>query len=455
MTNIPTHIYRVRAILALLFLSSASLWAQSDDATLINITTLAQLDAIHYDLDGDGTPSGSTAEQTAYRTAFGLTGTNNNTCTGGCKGYELRNNLDFKNGSTDPTMYSIWAEGSTATGAVSEGWVPIGDNSTASDATRFTATFEGNGHTISNLYINRPSTDNVGLFGALGTGSNVRNLGIEGGSVTGGKNVGGLVGRNFGGTISACYATGDATGSGSFVGGLAGANSGAIRACYATGNATGTSKWVGGLVGLSASSGTMSACYATGNASGTHRVGGLVGQNEGAISACYATGNATGTGSNVGGLVGVNQGPISACYATGDASGDAWVGGLVGVNTSTISACYATGNETVNSGGDDVGGLVASNTGTVTNSYFDSTVSNRPAADSHSKTTAQLQTPTVYDDNADATDGSSIYEAWNIDVDNGLAAGVDDATMAGDSDTDDPWDFGTSSEYPVLRWTLM
>ena len=62
MTNILTHIYRVRAILALLlFLSSASLWAQSDDATLINITTLAQLDAIHYDLDGNGVVSFATA----------------------------------------------------------------------------------------------------------------------------------------------------------------------------------------------------------------------------------------------------------------------------------------------------------------------------------------------------------------------------------------------------------
>ena len=107
--------YRVRAILALLFLSSASLWAQSDDATLINVTTLAQLDAIHYDLDGNGTPSGSTEEQTAYRTAFGLTGTNNNTCTGSCKGYELRNDLDFED--IDATMMgdqpSIWSENCT------------------------------------------------------------------------------------------------------------------------------------------------------------------------------------------------------------------------------------------------------------------------------------------------------------------------------------------------------
>ena len=61
MTTIFTHIYRVRAILALLFLSSASLWAQSDDATLTNITNLEQLHAIRYDLNGDGVVSFTTA----------------------------------------------------------------------------------------------------------------------------------------------------------------------------------------------------------------------------------------------------------------------------------------------------------------------------------------------------------------------------------------------------------
>ena len=123
--------------------------------------------------------------------------------------------------------------------------------------------------------------------------------------------------------------------------------------------------------------------------------------------------------------MGNNLGPISACYATGDANGSSSVGGLVGRKSGSAA--------------------------TVTNSYFDSTVSNRTDSDSYSKTTTDLQTPTVYDDNADATDGSSIYEAWNIDVDDGLAVGVDDGTAAGDSDTDDPWDFGTSSQYPVLK----
>ena len=191
--------------------------------------------------------------------------------------------------------------------------------------------------------------------------------------------------------------------------------------------------------------GTISACYATGNATGTGtNVGGLVGQNDGTISACYATGDATGTGDNVGGLVGENQSTISACYATGNATGAADnVGGLAGRvgSESKIRACYATGNAT--GIGDNVGGLVGNNFGsTVTNSYFDSSVSNRTDSDDYAKTTTELQTPTAYAD---------IYANWNIDVDNRHPIGVDDSTMPGDAAADDPWDFGTDSEYPVLK----
>ena len=444
MITILTHISRVRAILALLlFLSSASLWAQSDDAALTNITNLEQLHAIRYDLDGDGVASFTTAASltgspmfsdraavvalmgadSIYAQAFAsgdfyatvdattaATGAVaasttyyyklSSAATSPYTGYELRNNLDFEDADGDGTAddKSIWAEGATGagvSGAVAEGWALIGYHNSSTDNAYYTATFDGRGHTISNLYINRPSTTNVGLFGVLGTGSNVRNLGIEGGSLTGDD----------------------------FVGGLVGSSSGTIRACYATGNATGSAS-VGGLVGWNSSfGGTIIACYATGNASGARNVGGLVGGNYGTISACYATGNATGTSNYVGGLVGYNDFLPSA--------------------SATISACYATGNA---SGSRSVGGLVGTNFGgAVTNSYFDSSVSNRPAADSYSKTTTQLQTPTAYGTGAD------IYANWDIDVDDGLAVGVDDGTAAGDPGTDDPWDFGTNSEYPTLR----
>ena len=117
-------------------------------------------------------------------------------------------------------------------------------------------------------------------------------------------------------------------------------------------------------------------------------------------------------------------------------------GGLVGNNGNSgmISASYATGDT---DGSDQVGGLVGGNSGgTISGSYFDSDVSNRPAADPHSKTNSDLQSPTSY---------TGIYADWNVDVDEGLAIGVDDATMPGDATPDDPWDFGTGSQYPALR----
>ena len=112
---------------------------------------------------------------------------------------------------------------------------------------------------------------------------------------------------------------------GSDVGGLVGFSSGTISACYATGNATGNvpypySSSAGGLVGWN--DGAISACYATGDASGPIHIGGLVGRNNGGtISACYATGNATGTDDFVRGLVGANGGGIiTNSYFDSDAS---------------------------------------------------------------------------------------------------------------------------------------
>ena len=368
------------------------------DISLIDITTLEQLDAMRYDLDGDGVAS--IGDEAAYLAAFGAP-----SCTDGCTGYELMESLDFEDADGDGTAddKSIWAEGSTVAGAVAEGWPPIGG--------AFKAVFEGNNHTISNLYIDLAGT-RAGLFNTLHGGSEVRRLGIEGGSVK-------------------------ATGSNSIVGGLVVLNKGTIRACYATGNVTtgGANTVAGVLVGQSSSSGTIMACYATGNVSGSN-VGGLMGINYGTISGCYATGNASGVG-NIGGLVGQNDGgSISACYATGNASGVGNIGGLVGGNRNgaTIRACYATGDATT--AGGYVGGLVGLNNGDLTYSYFDYNVSNRPASDANSKTTAELQEALAY---------GGIYADWNIDVDD---ADTDDDLATG---VDDPWDFGTSSQYPALK----
>ena len=213
---------------------------------LIDITTFAQLNAMRYDLDGDGRPSAS--GQAAWEAAFSASVLSDDDegirdASSGFIGYEMMNDLDFAGTQwEDPT-------GGTFSGTrVTGGWAPIGDNSTDDNASRFTAMFEGNNHTLANLYINRGSTDYVGLFGYIGSGSEVCNLGLEGGSVTGNNQVGGLVGGSIG-TISGSYATGDATGAGNFVGGLVGYNEGTISGSYATG-ATDGSLSVGGLRGV-------------------------------------------------------------------------------------------------------------------------------------------------------------------------------------------------------------
>ena len=221
-----------------------------DNDGLIDITTLEQLDAIRYDLDGDGAVA--TADEANYGAAFpttaggstyGAIGCGDGATITACSGYELMESLDFEDedsyaGSRNDAWVAPDNGGTTGT----EGWLPIGDNSN-----NFTAVFEGNDHTISNLYINS-SVRNVGLFGYLGTGAEVRNVGIEGGSVTTSAaygSAGGLVGWNYQGTISGCYATGaaDTTGDYARAGGLVGWNArGTITSSYATGaaDATGT-----------------------------------------------------------------------------------------------------------------------------------------------------------------------------------------------------------------------
>ena len=157
------------------------------------------------------------------------------------------------------------------------GWLPIGDDSTFSDSTRFTGILEGNGHKITNLMIRRDIVY-IGLFGYIGTTGQVRNLSLENGV--------------------ADY-TGN-SGSVNFIGLLAGWSDGTIIAVHTSGIANGgdgANDFVGELVGHNFN-GMITACYATGMADGgndpSDRVGGLVGENSGTITACYGFGRVTG-----------------------------------------------------------------------------------------------------------------------------------------------------------------
>jgi len=251
-------------------------------------------------------------------------------------------------------------------------WTAIGNSST-----EFLGTFDGDGHVISGVYINSTS-ENQGLFGHLGnttiigTDATIKNLGVTASYIKGGSNVGGLAGFNLYGTIINSYVTGNVTGSGYYVGGLAGENYGTISDSYVTGNVVG-SNGVGGLVGGNIR-GTISNSYTTGNVKGSSAVGGLAGNNDegSGIINSYATGNVEGY-QYIGGLVGSNYSygtTIINSYATGNVEGSSSTGGLAGNNgyNSTIINSYAIGNV---GGGYNTGGLVGYNDddATIINSY--------------------------------------------------------------------------------------
>jgi hypothetical protein len=279
------------------------------------------------------------------------------------------------------TMTADIDASSTSTWNSGAGFVPIGTYSSP-DTTSFRGTFDGGGHTITGLVINRPSTWYVGLFGRIGLGGMIKNIGLVGGSVTGGYSVGSLIGYNKG-TVSNIYASGKVMGMGTEkpllgVGGLIGYNQGTVSNAYASGIVTGTSDYgIGGLVGRNYS-GTVSNAYANSIVTGNCRVGGLVGENEGSVSNIYATGTVTGDGC-VGGLIGFffgSTGPIlSNVYATGTVTGHTNVGGLIGgMIYGRVSNAYATGKVTVT--GSSVGGLIGHReSGTVSSSYWDTETS--------------------------------------------------------------------------------
>jgi len=84
-----------------------------------------------------------------------------------------------------------------------DGWLPIGNSDYG-----FIGFYDGQNHTIDGLFINRPITDCVGLFGSLQS-SAIQNLGVTNVNITGNMFVGGLVGFLIeSSSVSNCFSTG-------------------------------------------------------------------------------------------------------------------------------------------------------------------------------------------------------------------------------------------------------
>jgi filamentous hemagglutinin family protein len=142
----------------------------------------------------------------------------------------------------------------------------------------FEGRFDGLNHKITNLFINRPGDNFVGLFG-IAESTSIRNLGLVGGSITGDNVVGAIAGQGCCTTFTNVYSTAAVRGN-QEVGGLVGElSNGSIIDSYATGAVTGTDQ-VGGLVGLSIF-GTVTRAYSSGLVSSTGSAGGLVGEEFG------------------------------------------------------------------------------------------------------------------------------------------------------------------------------
>ena len=259
------------------------------------------------------------------------------------------------------------------------GFIPLG-----SQASPFLGSFDGQGYTISNLYINRPGSDYQGLFGSIASttsepysGVIVQNLNITDASITGRSYVGllaGAIGND--GVVTNISVTGTVTGTytlgasqGYSIGGLAGLSSAGkndpdayyVANCSSNCTVAGQVN-VGGLIG--SCTGKIYECSSVGNAAatttagilGVFGVGGLVGTHSGwPMERCFSEANANGTGNQgVGGLAGrlASGSTAKDCYSKGSVTGDltgavtaVGIGGLIGVASSspTIVSCYSNG----------------------------------------------------------------------------------------------------------------
>jgi|GEM_PF-2567174 len=211
-----------------------------------------------------------------------------------------------------------------------EGWLPIGEFNQ-----RAIVYYDGNGYKISNLSINRPGKDYVGLFGAIQE-TYLLNIALEDVNISGFRYTGALAGFSSESEIINCYSSGQLSG----------------------GNIA------GGLVGMATYYSYIENSYSSVNVvqkeEGTQQTGGLAGRlNMSDVYSSFASGSVAGrafTGGLIGGATEYSY--IIDCYATGHTGGTNYVGGLIGsLRNSLVALCYSTG-EVV---GSIAGGLLGEN----------------------------------------------------------------------------------------------
>jgi methionine-rich copper-binding protein CopC len=225
------------------------------------------------------------------------------------------------------------------------GWSPIGNSGSS-----FYGKFNGNGQTISNLFIDRTSTVDIGLFGNVSSGGLIHNIKLSNVNISGGgSNVGGLVGY-LAGVVRYSSVTGGSVNGLTRLGGLIGSNRGNVQKSSSSGvtvtqRAAGSECCVGGLTGATEFGGSISNSYARSNvvhtSSGQGVLGGAIGStfNASSMSNVYSTGTVTTLSSfpvQVGGLVGNSGIAATSSYWDTQTSGHVASGTGTGKVTSEM-----------------------------------------------------------------------------------------------------------------------
>lgn len=376
-----------------------------------------------------------------------------------------------------------YALGSDIDASATSGWnggagfVPVGTNST-----NFSGILSGLGHGVTALYIYRPTTNYVGLFGATGSSATIRNIHLSKVDVTGSSNVGSVVGKDFVGglvgfnsgtvrgvhsslTVRAMHSRSDLGAGGTYLGGVGGIvgqndglieNSSVVAAISSDSGVIGVneSAYTGGLVGNNRYAGVVRDSSFSGNVTGQFVVGGLVGHNQGIVSGGYAINGSVHGENTVGGLIAANNSTnstVSNSYATvqvtasSAAFGANYVGGLIGVAAGSIRNCYSTGAVSASGsiiggligglagggvvtnsyssglvvGGTQVGGFVGNNNGSINNGVWDTQLSGQSAGLGYSLPGA---TATLTGVTTDESKLATSYAAWDIASSGGSSA---------------------------------
>lgn len=350
--------------------------------------------------------------------------------------YRLVADIDAKKSRTEVVTYSDSSQvrGFKPIGQLFPNTASAAESHGRNETVPFSGSFNGAGHTISNLYIINYLNNPTGFFDVLDSSARVDSLTFKDYHLKGAY-AGGIVGKNYG-TINDVHVNADtllfstSSGgiasenygtitnssfkgmlSGAYLGGIAYENFGTISKCEMTlENGTGGIELTmfGGIAHKNR--GSIEDCKASGGVHAAVNIGGIASENYGTVERCsssvdivgvggisfeglqvknvaaigglvaidsgkvlhsHSSGNIIATGSNVGGLVGITFGEVVGCSASGTVKALAFSGAFVGTNRGKIDSCYATGKIV---GSSYLGGFAGYNFGEIKASHAEGNV---------------------------------------------------------------------------------